>query len=170
MNWLDATLLVTIAVAAIIGVSQGFSRAGFGSLALIAAFLSAAWFSPTHVKGFVMVFVAVLILAALTAFVLGRVLKKTGPKWLDRTLGGAFGTVNALVLSIVAVLALMAYSPRALRDNVADSKFAPCAIEAAHTLAAVTPPEVKYRVEQSYAELVHTLPLNVRQVLPPAEI
>jgi membrane protein required for colicin V production len=170
MNWLDATLLVTIAVAAIIGICQGFSRSGFGFLALVAAFIAAAWFSPTHVKGFVITFVGVLVFGGVTAWLFGRLLKRSGPRWLDRTLGGAFGTVNAVALSVVAVLALMAYSPRALREQVADSKFVPCAMEAAHTLAAATPPELKFRVEQSYEELVHTLPANVRQALPPAEI
>lgn len=170
MNWLDVSLIVLFAISLISGVREGFSRSGFGLMALLAAFVTAAWLAPENAKAFLAIFVAAICVSALIAFVLGKMLRRTAPQWVDAAAGGAFGLVNAAILAVIAVLALMAFAPKIPREYVANSTFAPYALEAARTAAAIVPAEVKARVESSYAGLVQIAPPKVRQVLPPAEI
>lgn len=166
MNWLDVGLIVLVLVSVASGLRQGFSRSGFGFLAVIVAFLAAAWLSPGSVKGFVIVFVGLICVGAVGACVLGRLLRTSGLEWLDRLLGAAFGLTNAVLLSVFAVLALMAFAPKLTAKYVAGSNFAPYAVEAARAVAQVVPDEMKDRVEDTYAELMQVLPPKFRKPIP----
>jgi uncharacterized membrane protein required for colicin V production len=167
MNWFDLALAVLIVIAVASGIRKGFSRSGFGFLAVVLAFLSAAWLYPANPKGFLIVFVALICAGAAGTFLLGRWFKSAGTEWLDRLLGGAFGLTNALLFSVFAVLALMAFAPRLPREYVARSSFAPYAFEAACTVAEIVPDEMKSRVERSYEELGQVLPSRFRKAIPP---
>jgi uncharacterized membrane protein required for colicin V production len=166
MNWLDVALTFIVVISVVSGIREGFSRTGFGLLAVVVAFLSAAWVYPTNLKGFVVVFVGLICAAALSAFLLGRWFKSAGVKPLDAILGGAVGLTNALMVSIGIVLVLMAFAPKLARTYVARSTFAPYAVEAARSVAQVIPNEMKYRVEDSYAELMQVLPPKFRKPIP----
>jgi uncharacterized membrane protein required for colicin V production len=166
MNWFDVGLFFLIVGSVVSGIRQGFSRTGFGLLAVIAAFLSAAWLYPTNLKAFIVVFIGLLCAAALLAFLLGRWFKTAGVRPLDAVLGGAVGLTNALLLSTAAVLVLMAFAPKVARTYVTRSNFAPYAVEAARAVAQVIPDEMKFRVEDSYAELMQVLPPKFRKPIP----
>jgi uncharacterized membrane protein required for colicin V production len=168
MNWLDVSMIVAGALALASGLREGLSRSGFGFLAVIAAFLSAAWLYPGKPAGFIVVFVLLVSAGILTTFLLGRWFKSAGLSWLDRVLGGALGLTNAVLLAVVGVVAVMAFAPRMPREIVAHSKFAPYAIESAHRVAEVVPEEMKSRVEESYRELSRTFPPDVRKAIPPS--
>lgn len=170
MSWFDLALVVLIVVSVASGIRKGLSRSGFGFLAVVLAFLSAAWLYPENPKGFLAVFVALICAGAAGAFLLGRWFKSAGPRWLDGLLGGAFGLTNALLFSAVAALALMAFAPSFTRGCVMRSSFAPYALEAASTVAEVVPGEMKSRVEQSYEELVRVLPPRFRKAMPPLPV
>ena len=167
MNWFDVALAVLIVISVASGIRGGFSRSGFGFLAVVLAFLAAAWLYPTNLKGFLIVFVSLICASGATAFLLGRWFKSVGPKWLDGLLGGVFGLTNALLFSVFAVLALMAFAPRLQKEYVAHSNSAPYAIEAACTVAEIVPDEMKFRVQRSYEELVQVLPPKLRKAMPP---
>ena len=167
MNGFDQTLAVLVVIWVASGIWEGFSRSGFGFLAVVLAFLCAAWLYPANLRGFLTVFVAVICAGAAGTFLLGRRFKSAGPKWLDRLLGGAFGLANALLFAVFVVLALLAFAPRLPREYVASSNFAPYALGAACAAAEIVPDEMKYRVEQSYGELVQALPPKLRKPLPP---
>ena len=154
-----------VVAAVVSGIRQGFSRSGFGFLAVVLAFLSAAWLSPGNLAGFVVVFVGLICAGGIGAFLLGRLLRSTGQTWLDRILGGAFGLTNAILLAVLGVMAVMAFAPRFARAYVKRSEFAPYAVEAAYTAARVVPDEMKFRVEESYEELVRVLPPKVRKAI-----
>jgi len=166
MNWFDVALAVLIVISVASGIRGGFSRSGFGFLAVVLAFLAAAWLYPTNLKGFLIVFVSLICASGATAFLLGRWFKSVGPKWLDGLIGGAFGLTNALLFSVFAVLALMAFAPRPQREYVVGSISAPYAIEAACTVAEIVPDEMKSRVERSYEKLGHVLPPRFRKAIP----
>ena len=168
MNWFDVAFALLIVISVASGIREGFSRSGFGFLAVVLAFLAAAWLYPSNLKGFVIAFVSLICASAVGAFLLGRWFKSAGPKWLDGLLGGAFGLTNALLFSVFAVLALMAFAPARLeREYIAPSNFAPYAIGAACTVAEIVPDEMKFRVERSYEELVQVLPPRFRKAMPP---
>lgn len=166
MNWLDVGLIVLVVGSIVSGIRGGFSRTGFGFLAVIAAFLAAAWLCPGNVTWFVIVFLGLICAGGVGACVIGRLLKTSGLQWLDRLLGGAFGLINAALLAVFAVLALMAFAPKVTAKYVAGSQFAPFAVDAAFTVAQVVPDEMKDRVEDTYAELVQVLPPKFRRPIP----
>src|ERR1039458_1287909 len=56
MNWFDVALAGLIVISLVSGIRQGFSRSGFGFLAIILAFLAAAWLYPLNLAGFLIVF------------------------------------------------------------------------------------------------------------------
>ena len=167
MNWLDLALIILIAFSFATGIREGLSRSGFGFLAVIIAFLSAAWLYPANPVSFVIAFVALIGAGLAGASLLGRWFTSAGLKWLDRVLGGAFGLTNALLFSVLAVLALMAFAPRFPQEYIARSSFAPYALEAACRVAEIVPDEMKTRVEQSYEELGKALPPRLRKAMPP---
>jgi uncharacterized membrane protein required for colicin V production len=166
MNWFDVALAVLIVISVASGISGGFSRSGFGFLAVVLAFLAAAWLYPTNLKGFLIVFVLLICASGAIAFLIGWWFKSVGPKWLDGLLGGAFALTNALLFSVFAVLALMAFAPRPQREYVARSNFAPYAFEAVCTVAEIVPDEMRSRVEQRYEELGQVLPPRFRKAVP----
>jgi uncharacterized membrane protein required for colicin V production len=167
MNWFDVALVVMIVISVASGVREGLSRSGFGFLAVVLAFLAAAWLYPSNLQGFLIVFVLLICASGAGAFLLGRWFKIAGPKWLDALLGAAFGLTNALLFSVFAVLAVMAFAPKVQRQYVVRSNSAPYLLDAARTAAETVPDEMRYRVEQSYEELVQVLPPGFRKAMPP---
>jgi uncharacterized membrane protein required for colicin V production len=173
MTWFDVAVCVLLVVGVATGIRQGFSRTGFGLMAVAAAFLTAAWIYPDSERAFLVCFVAVLIVAGVAGCVAGKVFRKSEAEWLDRTLGGVFGLANGLLFWVLAVVALMAFGPKAPRDFVARSEFAPFALQATAAVVEIMPDEMKTRIERSYAELGQSLPPRFRRplpALPPAEI
>lgn len=170
MNWFDVGLALLVVISVVSGVREGFSRSGCGFVAVVLAFMAAAWISPSSVQGFVIVFVLAICAFGVASFAIGRWFRVTGEGWLDRLLGAAFGLTNALLFAVFVVLAVMAFAPKAPRHYIARSHYAPYVLEAARTVADAVPDEMRYRVEQSYEELVHVLPPEIRKAMPPARI
>jgi membrane protein required for colicin V production len=100
----------------------------------------------------VLIFAAVLVLGAITGAVLSKLLRWAGLSWVDRILGGLFGVVRGLVLSVALVLALMAFPRHAPPRAVVESRLAPYVIGVAHACAQIAPNEVREGVEESYAK------------------
>lgn len=167
MNWFDVLLLIPVAISIVSGVRDGLSRSGFGFLAVIIAFLAAAWLFPANAVRFLIVFVALVCAGMAAAFVLGKWFKSVGLSWLDRLLGGVFGLMNAGLFSVVVVLALMAFAPKIPRHYAGRSALAPYALEAACRAAEVVPDELKSRVEETYDGLANLLPPKFRRAVPP---
>jgi uncharacterized membrane protein required for colicin V production len=167
MNWIDLLLAVLVVSMVASGLRKGISRSGFGLLAVLVAFLAAAWLFPEDQLWFLVAFVGVVCAAGCGAFFLGRWIRNTDQKWLDVLLGGAFGLVNAMLLVVCAVIALMAFAPKLPLESVAGSNLAPYALKAAWTVAEIVPDEVKDRMEQSYVQLEQVLPPRFRKAIPP---
>ncbi len=121
MNVLDVALLVILALSVFGGLWKGlvkeiFSLAGVLAGVLVAFLLSprlapalARWIpnqSAAYAAALVLLFVGTLIVAALLAWLITKVveLAQLGP--LNRLLGGAFGVVRALVIGLFIVLGL----------------------------------------------------------------
>ncbi len=167
MNWIDLLLAVLIVSMVVSGVRKGISRSGFGLLAVVVAFLAAAWLFPVGQLWFLVTFAGVVCAAGAGAFFLGQWFRNTDQKWLDGVLGGAFGLVNAVLLVVCAVVALMAFAPKLPWESVAGSNLAPYVLRAAWSVAEIVPDEMKDRVEQSYVELEQVLPPRFRKAIPP---
>ena len=163
MNWFDVAFAAIVVISIASGIRQGFSRSGFGFVAVVLSFVAAAWYAPANLKGFCILFVGLIAAAAVGAFFLGRFLKNAGTTGADRLLGGAFGLLNALVFSLVMVTAVMAFAPAFARTYIGHSRVAPYVARAACTVAQALPDEMKYRVKDTYTELLQVLPPKVRK-------
>ena len=167
MNWFDLAMAGMVAVLVLSGIRKGISHSGLGLIAVIVAFLAAAWLFPTYRFGFIAVFVGLICAAGACAHFFGRWLQNAGQGWLDRILGGAFGLLNALLFSVMLVVAVMAFAPQREREVVANSDFGPAALEAAQAVVEFVPDEMKVQIERSYAELERALPARYQKDIPP---
>jgi len=168
LNWLDLVLILIFAASVVAGLVKGFAKEAIGLAAAITGFLCALWFygaagsfllpyvshkGIANFIGFLLIFVAFLILGALTGKLLSVMLKWAGLSWLDRLLGGVFGLVRGLVAAIALVLALLAFSPTPPPRSVVVSRVAPYVIDAAHICAYMAPREVREGVTDSYTKV-----------------
>ncbi|MGA9851929.1 MAG: CvpA family protein [Gammaproteobacteria bacterium] len=120
MIWVDYLILVIIVVSALISLLRGFLREIVSLITWVVGFWVALRFarpvgdtfgfihnpSVRVIIGFVILFVAILIIGAIINFFIGKVMEKTGASAGDRTLGLIFGLVRGVV--IVAVLVIVA--------------------------------------------------------------
>ena len=169
MNWLDIVLLLILVWSVAISFARGFSREAIGLVSSIVAFVAGLWFygpagaflepyvsskAVAHFCGFVIVFVGILLLGGLLARILEKILKWAGLSWFDRLLGSVFGLVQALVVSIALVMALMAFTPGPNPPQaVVRSRAAPYVIDAAHVLSSLAPLELKQEFGRRYEQV-----------------
>ena len=168
MNWLDWLIIGIFLLSIIGGFREGFVRMGIGMAALIVGFFAASWFhgsvsaavqpwvhsrAAATIIGFFTIFLLIVIIGALIAAFIARVLKIVGLSFVDRLLGGAFGFVRATVVLAVGTMLLMAFAPKRLPAAVNQSELAPYIIGTSRIISAVTPYEFKQGVERTYAEL-----------------
>ncbi len=92
------------------------------------------------VVAFAAIFLGCLVAGAGLAYVLTGVLDLTGLRWIDVALGGAFGLVRGLLLSVALVFVLLAFQPvPGASSMVAGSKIAPTVVSLAMTFATLAP-------------------------------
>jgi membrane protein required for colicin V production len=118
MNWIDYTILGTLALSVLVGLWRGLVSEVLSLAAWVAAFWVAWTFGPgvaaqfEHsialpaariLLGYGLCFVVVLIAGALLRFIARRLLWSTGLGGLDRLLGMAFGFARGVLLVTLAV-------------------------------------------------------------------
>ncbi len=158
MNWLDVALALIIGGSVIAGLMRGFARVFVGIVAAILGLILAAWFYGTaggfltpyvshksiaSLVGFLLVFCGVLLCGAVAAKLLGMAFRWVGLGWLDRLLGGALGLVRGVVVAVVVVMVLMAFTIEPPPRSVVESAIAPYVIDAAGVMAWLAPRELK---------------------------
>jgi membrane protein required for colicin V production len=169
MNWLDIVLLLVVAASVYMSFRKGLSREIIGLVSVVLALLLGIWFYGTaaafiqpHVSsrtaanlgGFLLVFVAVLLLGHLVSYVVGKFLKVTGLSIVDHLLGAGFGVVRGALIGVALLMALMAF-----RDGdrpppmVVNSRLAPYVAGAAQLFADVAPHELKEGFRKTYGEV-----------------
>ena len=139
MNYIDAIILVTLLVAAVLGLRKGFVRQLFGLVALFLGVFCAfhfssfaagyiiKWFHPTEnltqILAFIVTFVGVLLLIVFLGRLVEGLLRITALGLFNRILGLVFSVVkNAFILSIVIYLlemldALWSFLPREICEE-----------------------------------------------------
>ena len=168
MSWLDFIFGILICVSVVGGFTKGFIRIGIGFIAALVGIVLASWFYGTaagwllpyvtspgvaNILGFLTVLAIVLTFGSLVSLLLVRIFKLVGLSWLDRLLGGIFGAVRGLLISVALLMILLAFAPARTHDAVVDSYFAPYVMESAHLLSAVTPFELKDGFRKGYEEI-----------------
>jgi membrane protein required for colicin V production len=119
MTWLDYAALVILLASVVWGIWRGLVREVISIASWVLAFLGANLFAgplgdalpkalPTPeirvAVAFVVVFIAILAVCALVSRMLSRLVHVAGLGELDRTLGGVFGVVRALLILLAFAL------------------------------------------------------------------
>lgn len=169
MNWLDAVLLLILAVSVFTSFRKGLSREIIGLVAVVAALLLGSWFygaagaflepylnSPAaaHFAGFMIVFCGVLLLGAVIGAVVGKFLRITGLSIFDHILGAGFGLARGVLIAVALILGLMAFSPSGHPPaSVVQSRTAPYVVDAARLVASIAPHEVREGFRKTYGQV-----------------
>lgn len=119
MIWVDYVFIAIVALSLLLGIWRGLVREAISLAALIAAVVLTMLYAPDLARWLkphlespigrllvanVVVFLSVMLIGALVAWLASRVVKGAGLGSLDRMLGGAFGVARGLL--VLAVIAL----------------------------------------------------------------
>jgi membrane protein required for colicin V production len=101
--------------------------------------------------GFLMVFLATLILGLVLTKMMNKLLKALKVKWIDRFLGGLFGLVRGWLINVVIFLAMTVFP---IGGNlVSDSRLAEFFLTSASLVLVLTPSEFKEKFEEGYRKV-----------------
>ncbi len=172
MNALDLGIVLILLLSVAAAARAGFSREVIGMAAVVLAIVCGTWFyasagnfllpyvsSPqvAHFAGFLLVFLGILLLGAIAGRIVSRVLKTVGLSWLDRILGAMFGAVRGILICVVLVMALVAFSPGPLGagppSSVVGSHLAPYVIGASKMIVSIAPHEMKDGFHSHYDQV-----------------
>jgi membrane protein required for colicin V production len=169
MNWLDAVLLVILAVSVLTSFRKGLSREVIGLIAVILALILGIWFygiagslmlpyvssrSVANLTGFFLVFLGVVVAGVLVSYVVGRFLRVTGLSLVDHALGAVFGLVRGTLVAVALLMGIMAFSSGDQPpESVVNSRIAPYAVDTARFFVSMAPHELKDGYRKSYAQV-----------------
>ena len=121
MNWADLAILGILLVSSLISIKRGFVKEALSLAAWGAAFIVAMLFrgslasllvnsiaSPSvrEMVAFGVLFAATLIVAAMTNYLIGEVVRMTGLSGTDRLFGMVFGLLRGFIV-VMAILLLL---------------------------------------------------------------
>jgi len=125
IGWVDWALLAVLLASVLVGLMRGLVFEVLSLLGWVAAFVAAQILSPdvaphvpvgaagsalNHGAAFAIVFVLALIVWMLMARLIRLIVHATPLTLIDRTLGGVFGLVRAMVL-LLAVATVVSFTP-----------------------------------------------------------
>ena len=164
-NWLDLVLGGLFITSVVGGLMRGFSRTVVGFATSVIALLASIWFYGSvanvlepylanrgfaNFAGFGLIFCVVTLTGALVSRLVSRFIKFAGLRGLDRLFGAGLGAVRASIVAAAIVLGLCAFSGNPPPASVAQSRFAPYAIEVANLIKALAPKELRDGFDESY--------------------
>jgi membrane protein required for colicin V production len=157
----DYVVLGVMAISLLLGVTRGVISEILALVAWLAAFIAARmWAVPVgdlmlaemsdplwrQLAGFVVVFVAVLILFALLRWLVTLLLKVTGLRPLDRILGALFGVARGVLVVLVLVM-LAGLTPLPQQQWWRQAMFAPPLETGVLAVKPWLPPELAKRIQ-----------------------
>ena len=169
MNWLDALLLVILALSVLASFRKGLSREVIGLVAVVLALICGIWLygaagslvlpylssrAAANFAGFILVFFGVVLLGSIVSYVVGRFLRVTGLSILDHALGALFGVVRGTLVAVALIMGIMAFSPGDQPPtSVVNSRLAPYVVDAARVIVSMAPHELREGFRKTYAEV-----------------
>jgi len=126
MSGADWIILAVILISIVQAAAEGFFHAAFSMAGLVLAYLLAAWqyhrlsayFSPNlkspwlgDIAGFLIIFLAVLVLAGIAGKIARWAVKEAGLSIVDRVLGAALGLVRGALIVSVVLMGMTAFTP-----------------------------------------------------------
>ena len=153
-----------------LAVTKGLVRELVSLIALLGGFflavfyypVAAAWFKAAlrtdvmaDLVGFMIIFVGVLALGALVAFLINRFVKAASLEWIDRLLGAIYGLLRGWAVASIIVLALVAFPVNG--QAVPRSFLAPYLLAGARAAVLITPKELKTKFYDEYKRILQSL-------------
>jgi membrane protein required for colicin V production len=161
MNIADYVILAIIGISVLLAASQGFFYEAISLAGLIVGYLLAVWeyhvvadWFASYVKsqsiadiiGFIVILLAVMILAGVIARVVRWIMKEAGLRWFDRILGGAFGLVRGCLTAAVVLLGFTTFNPQS--TWLEGSRLAPYFLVVARGASWLAPSDVRARFRE----------------------
>ena len=118
---LDWAMLAVLAASFLLGAWRGLVYEVLSVISWIAAFVLAQWFAPRvatllpmggageavrYAAGFLLVFIAVVFMGGLLAWLTKKLVQSVGLRPIDRTLGAAFGLLRGAVLLLALAVVI----------------------------------------------------------------
>jgi membrane protein required for colicin V production len=176
VGWLDIVLAVILLGTFVAGLIKGLVKEAVGIAAAVAGFFIAArWYppvaafadttlhSPTVSKflGFILVFAGVLIVGAVVAAILSKIM--VGPlKFANHLLGGIFGLVEGMLICGALVFALLVFPIN--REALAASRLAPYCYGLTKAMVSLIPQELKDRFKSAYQDIVKSEAVDGKKI------
>jgi len=168
MNIIDLLILVVMLAGATLGALKGISRILLATLGLVCGIVTAARLHQPAARlleslvdgpslrrslGFALVFLCTWLLFLLLGHLVSGLLRRTGLRWLDRTVGGAVGLGTAAVLLFFILILLTALLP-VNSTLLTGSRLSPYLLGAVTRASTLISPEARHRFSDKL-EAVH---------------
>jgi len=168
LDWLLALILLYSIVRAIL---RGFILEAFALGGAVLGFLCACWFYEgladqlaglitkpqlAQLVAFLLIVVAIMIIAALLGKFLRRTASAIGLGFFDRLLGALFGLLRGAILGAILLLAITAFLPTG--QWIKTSSLAPYFLRAIHAVSFIMPSDLKDKLLDSIDRLKHNSP------------
>lgn len=164
LNILDIILIVGIAFSVLVGFLRGFIREILSILCWLIAFWVAYTFLsfgeslfeqhlPEGIRtiaGFIVIFIITLLIVSIVSAILYRLFSATGITGTDRTLGGLFGFLRA-VLIVSVILALVGATTLPRSDWWQQSALIRYFVPISDMIIDILPPSVRSRLGSNQA-------------------
>ncbi|MBV8475048.1 MAG: CvpA family protein [Acidobacteria bacterium] len=178
MSGADWIIVGAVFISALLAASQGFFYEVISLAGTVIGYLVASWqyhrvadcISP-HVNarwvadftGFVILFLAIVLLAGFVARLARWALREAGLSWFDRTLGALFGVLRGALIVSVILIVMTAFEPGS--RLLANSELAPYFLIFGRAAIWLAPSDLRARFYAGL-DLLH----NARTENLPAEI
>jgi membrane protein required for colicin V production len=161
MTVADWVIVFVVLGSVVVAASHGFFFQAFSLAGTVIGYLLASWeyfrvapwFAPyvrtpwvANVAAYLLIFLAVVLLAGIVARVARWAVKEVGLRWFDRILGAAFGLVRGILLVSITILAVVTFAPGS--RVLADSQLAPYFLVVAKTAIWLAPSDLRAQFNQ----------------------
>ncbi len=167
MSAADWVIVLALAVSTAGAASEGFFHEAFGIAGLVVGYVLAAWqyhrlaarFAPYlkspwlgEIAGFLIIFLAVMILAGIAGRIARWAMKESGLRIVDRFLGGVLGLLRGCLIVAVVLVGMTAFAPTS--KWLQGSHLAPYFLVVGRAAIWVAPAELRGRFYQGL-DLLH---------------
>jgi membrane protein required for colicin V production len=178
MSGVDWLMMAVVVLSTATAASQGFFYEAFSLAGVVLGYLFAAWgyrqvapwFAPyvnspwvANMVAFLVVFVAVVMLAGAAGRMTRWAMKEVGLRWFDRMVGAVFGFVRGVLVLMVFALAVASFAPGS--KLLAGSSMAPYLLAVARGAVWLAPSQVR----QQFWEGMGTLQQMRQEQKPSAQ-
>ena len=126
-SFMDFLFILIILVSVVFALLKGLARELISLTALIGGFILAVFFyrlpaglfreiskteSIANLIGFLIIFFGCILIGAVAAYLVNRLIKAASLKWADRLMGGIFGLLRGWAIASILVVALIAFPIR----------------------------------------------------------